>query len=257
MEFGNITSICKYMVSYGGIVGGKPIVGSVTCKYDRSPVDREVTLLVVATCPAGKRGCISLEQAYKEQCKYVRGILQPIPTVRPHYSVVCNHLKDGKGNPVSSERGQGTGPNVHLPASEKGPEIRERGPLLEILKRTETVLVVDDEETVLDVCQEMLETMGCRVFLSKSGREALDVYNKHKDEIDIVMLDMIMPQMSGGETYDQMKQINPNVKVLLWSGYSVHGQATEILERGANAFIQKPFDIEELSGKIREVLDKP
>jgi two-component system cell cycle sensor histidine kinase/response regulator CckA len=69
-----------------------------------------------------------------------------------------------------------------------------------------------------------------------------------------VILDIVMPQMGGGEVYDRMKEINPQVKVLLSSGYSMEGQASEILKRGCHGFIQKPFGIEEISGKIREIL---
>ena len=72
----------------------------------------------------------------------------------------------------------------------------------------------------------------------------------------MVILDMIMPEISGGETYDKLKEINPDIKVLLSSGYSINGQATEILDRGCNGFIQKPFNIANLSKKIREVLGK-
>ena len=73
----------------------------------------------------------------------------------------------------------------------------------------------------------------------------------------MVILDMIMPGMSGGDTYDSLKEINPDVKTLLSSGYSISGQATEILERGCNGFIQKPFNMRDLSIKIREILDAP
>ena len=76
-----------------------------------------------------------------------------------------------------------------------------------------------------------------------------------KDQIDIVILDMIMPEMDGGDTYDRLRKINPEIKVLLSSGYSVDGQATEILERGCDGFIQKPFSMKDLSRKIREILD--
>jgi DNA-binding NtrC family response regulator len=75
------------------------------------------------------------------------------------------------------------------------------------------------------------------------------------DSIDIVILDMIMPSMSGGDTFDELKTIDPNVRVLLCSGYSLSGQATEILDRGCGGFIQKPFKLKELSLKIREVLE--
>lgn len=82
------------------------------------------------------------------------------------------------------------------------------------------------------------------------------MYEKNKDRINIVILDMVMPDMGGGETYDCLKEINSDVKVLLTSGYSIDGQAQEILDRGCNDFIQKPFNIEQLSQKIKEILDK-
>ena len=102
----------------------------------------------------------------------------------------------------------------------------------------------------------MLEIFGYAVLEAKNGREAVEIYKANKDKIDLVLLDMIMPDMGGGEAYDRMKEINPNVKVLLSSGYSIEGQATEILEQGCDAFIQKPFDMAELSGTIRGLLDK-
>ncbi len=72
----------------------------------------------------------------------------------------------------------------------------------------------------------------------------------------MVILDMIMPGMGGGETYDRLKEINPDIKALLSSGYSINGQATEILERGCDGFIQKPFTMKDLSRKLREILDR-
>jgi len=103
---------------------------------------------------------------------------------------------------------------------------------------------------------QILEKMGHRVMKAKSGQEGIEIYEKHKDLIELVILDMIMPGVGGGETYDRIREINPAVKVLLSTGYSINGQATEILERGCNGFIQKPFKMKELSHKIREVLDK-
>ena len=89
-----------------------------------------------------------------------------------------------------------------------------------------------------------------------SGKAAIDVYKANKHKIDTVILDMIMPEMGGGDTYDRMKEINPAAKALLSSGYSINGQATEILQRGCHGFIQKPFNMKGLSQKIREIFDK-
>ncbi|MBC8457428.1 MAG: response regulator, partial [Deltaproteobacteria bacterium] len=83
----------------------------------------------------------------------------------------------------------------------------------------------------------------------------IELYKENRDNIDMVLLDMVMPGVGGGETYDRMKEVNPRVKVLLSSGYSIDGQATEILERGCNGFIQKPFNMKRLSQGIREILD--
>jgi len=94
------------------------------------------------------------------------------------------------------------------------------------------------------------------VLIARSGKEAIEIYEKTRDQIDLVILDMIMPVMGGGETYDRLKEVDPDIKVLLSSGYSINGEASEILDRGCDGFIQKPFNIKELSQKIREILDK-
>ncbi|MBW2172774.1 MAG: response regulator [Deltaproteobacteria bacterium] len=169
------------------------------------------------------------------------------------YGIIKNH--DGIIN-VYSEKGKGATFNIYLPASKKELPMREDRLPDEILKGTETLLLVDDEGMILGVGEEMLKKMGYGVLLATSGNEAVELCKKHKNEIDLVILDMIMPDMGGGEAYDRMKENNSRVKVLLSSGYSIQGQATEILERGCDGFIQKPFNVKELSGKIREILDK-
>ena len=98
--------------------------------------------------------------------------------------------------------------------------------------------------------------MGYNVFLASNGGKALELYRKNQDALAVVILDMIMPGISGGRTYDLLKEINPGVKVILSSGYSEDGEAARIMSRGCDGFIQKPFGIKELSQKIREVLDK-
>ena len=156
---------------------------------------------------------------------------------------------------VESNKGRGTTFSIYLPASAK----RVWKPVKtaeEFIRETGTVLLVDDEEVILKVGRDLLQAIGYRVLTAKEGKEAIQVYRKNRDAVLIVVLDMIMPAMGGGEAYDRMKEINPDVKVLLSSGYSIDGEASEILERGCNGFIQKPFNIEELSGKIREILGR-
>ncbi|MDH4205876.1 MAG: PAS domain S-box protein [Desulfobacteraceae bacterium] len=155
---------------------------------------------------------------------------------------------------VDSEKGHGATFRLYLPATEKDVKKEKRAPD-KIVKGKETILFVDDESTVIEGCEGMLNKMGYNVSIAGSGKEALEIYKRKSDEIDMVILDMIMPEMSGGETYDRLKEMNPDIKVLLASGYSIKGQATEILKRGCNGFIQKPFNMEALSMKIREILD--
>jgi two-component system cell cycle sensor histidine kinase/response regulator CckA len=155
---------------------------------------------------------------------------------------------------VYSEEGKGTTFTIYLPAW--GKQVKREETLSEkLVKGTGRVLLVDDEGMVLEIGEEFLKALGYDVVTARSGREALEVYEKEKHTIDLIILDMIMPAMGGGEVYDQLKQINPRVKVLLSSGYSAEGQATEILERGCNGFVQKPFDLRGLSQKIREIVE--
>jgi CheY-like chemotaxis protein len=101
----------------------------------------------------------------------------------------------------------------------------------------------------------MLEFLGYRIYAAGSGQEAIAVYMEKGREVDLVILDMVMPGISGGETFDRLRKIDPDVKVLLSSGYSITGEARTIMGRGCNGFIQKPFQLEKLSGKIRNMLD--
>ncbi|MEE4351762.1 MAG: response regulator [Desulfatiglans sp.] len=170
------------------------------------------------------------------------------------YGIIKNH---GGFINVYSERGEGTTFNIYLPASEREAEEEGSRPERhEIQYGQGTVLLVDDEDMIVEVGQAMLEKLGYRAVTAGSGQGALDLYEKHREEIDLVILDMIMPDMGGGETYDRLREINGDVKVILSSGYSIEGQAKEIMDRGCSGFIQKPFAMEELSRMVSEALDE-
>jgi len=187
------------------------------------------------------------------------------------YGIIKNH--DGVIN-VQSQKGKGSTFNIYLPASEKNVS-KEKESEGKVVSGTETVLLVDDEDMIIDVGKAMLEKLGYQVITARSGMEAVEILNKVrngdnggnggksgekplKDLMascpDLVILDMIMPEMGGGETYDMLKAIKPDIKVLLSSGYSVDGQASKILERGCDGFIQKPFNIKYLSETVRGIL---
>jgi two-component system cell cycle sensor histidine kinase/response regulator CckA len=166
------------------------------------------------------------------------------------YGIIKNH--DGIIT-VESAKGRGATFTVYIPASDK--DIREaKREEQEILKGSETVLLIDDEELILEVGGALLKKMGYRVLTAADGREGIEVYTQNREAVAIVILDLIMPDIGGGEVYERLKAVDSNVKVLLSSGYSINGQAAEILNRGCNGFIQKPFRPDELSKKLRAIL---
>ena len=166
------------------------------------------------------------------------------------YGIVKNH---GGCINVQSEKGAGTTFHLYLPASDKQ-AFQETKQEAEMVMGEGTVLLVDDEEMVLEVGEQLLVRLGYRVLTAGGGEEALRLHQERMDEIDLVVLDMVMPGMSGGEVYDRMKETNPDTRVLLSSGYTLDGQAQEILDRGCHGFIQKPFDMRTLSNKIIAIM---
>ncbi|MBN1105019.1 MAG: PAS domain S-box protein [Deltaproteobacteria bacterium] len=166
------------------------------------------------------------------------------------YGIVKGH---GGVIEVTSRKGEGTSFVIYLPASDKEIVGVEECPG-ELVGGAETVLVVDDEAVVLDTAKTMIEKLGYKVLTANGGRRALEIYRQHRTRIDLVVLDLIMPGLNGEETFVLLKNMDPGVRVLLSSGYSVDGRATDLLERGCGGFIQKPFSMKELSDKLREVL---
>jgi len=138
------------------------------------------------------------------------------------YGIIKNHngIID-----VESDKGHGAAFILYLPASEKEVQVEKKS-RPEIINGSETILLVDDEDMVIDVGQRMLNRLGYKVVTAESGKKALEVYQMKNNSIDIVIIDMIMPLMGGGEAYDRLKKINPDLKVLLASGYSIDGQGS-------------------------------
>jgi PAS domain S-box-containing protein len=169
------------------------------------------------------------------------------------YGIIKSH---GGYINVYSETEIGTTFTIYLPASGKEVQQEKREPIVTVSKGSGTILLIDDEEMIIKVGEELLQELGYEVLVAKSGQGAIKLYKKNTDKIDLVIMDMIMPGMGGGETFDHLKEINPDIKVLLSSGYSINGQASEILKRGCDGFIQKPFNINQLSEKIQGIIAK-
>ncbi len=166
------------------------------------------------------------------------------------YGIVRSH---GGSILIESELSKGTRVHIYMPLvealinetieSEKGPSVS-----------SETVLLIEDEKIVMDVNQMLLERLGYRVLGAKTGEEAINIVNTFEGDIDIAILDIVLPDMDGGVLYPLLSKALPNLKVIVCSGYSIDGPAQDILDAGAQAFIQKPFTFEKLSEKLDEIL---
>jgi PAS domain S-box-containing protein len=166
------------------------------------------------------------------------------------YGIIKGH---GGYIDVESQLGRGTTFYIYLPASDGVvTHVAEAAP--KAVSGKETILLVDDEQMVLEIGQKILERLGYAVITAQNGAQAVRIYKERHSWIDMIILDVIMPVMGGGDTFERIKQIEPDVKILLSSGYSLDGQVAAILQRGCAGFIQKPFNIETLSAKIREIL---
>jgi len=152
--------------------------------------------------------------------------------------------------------GEGTTFYICLPACDLA---AENDSIFEETVRTgrETILVVDDEDFILDACKAMMAQLGYRTILAHSGEEAVELSRRENGRIDLIILDMVMPGMDGLTAYERLKEIDPDVKVLLSSGYSLTGAVKDILNKGCDEYIQKPFSLSQISRIARELLDKP
>jgi two-component system, cell cycle sensor histidine kinase and response regulator CckA len=167
------------------------------------------------------------------------------------YGIIKNH--NGYID-VESETGLGTTFSIYLPLSTK--ELAEIKNTDEYNKEgLETILVAEDEDIMRDLLVEMLDSGGYQVITAENGREALDIYQDRAREIDLVILDMMMPELDGPTAFRQLKKINPEVKVLLSSGYNEDEQSQDILNEGVLGFLQKPYGISDLLDKVRTVMD--
>jgi two-component system cell cycle sensor histidine kinase/response regulator CckA len=155
---------------------------------------------------------------------------------------------------VYSELGKGSCVKVLLPASQGGVSPQPVSAAASAAPLAGAVLVVDDEEAVREVARQMLENLGFTVLVAVDGVAALDAFWSHREEIRLVLLDMTMPRMDGEETFRELRRLAPDVRVILTSGYNEQDATSHFVGRGLAGFIQKPFAMAELEGRVREIL---
>ncbi len=171
------------------------------------------------------------------------------------YGIIKNH---GGFINCYSEIGHGTTFNIYFPESEKAivdEERREDELVTGVPGGSETVLFIDDEDEILAVGRKILAGLGYQVITARDGKTSLEIYAEKSDQIDLVVLDYVMPGMGGREVFEALLQIDPDVRVLLSSGYSSNNQVAHMLDRGCRGFIQKPYDAVRMARKMREILD--
>ena len=171
--------------------------------------------------------------------------------------MVYNTIKEHQGiTDIYSEPGIGTTFQVYLPCPESDvDEIRAATEREQILKGDETVMVVDDEKLLRDIAGQILKSCGYDVLYAENGRVAVEMLKSRLNRIDLVLLDMSMPLKSGKETFVAMKALQPDIRVLLTSGFKQDERVSEALSMGVKGFLQKPYTIRSLSRMVREILE--
>jgi len=211
----------------------------------------------------GPHVCLSIEDDGKGMDEETTGrIFEPFFTTHfvgrglgmaSAYGIVTNH--DGAIT-VDSEPGEGTVVKIYLPAVEE--KVEEKvvpEPKVEPVGGKGTILVIEDEEPLLKMNRQILERLGYRVLEAMTGEEAVELAKTFDGQIDLALLDIKLPDIPGDKVYPLIMEARPNLKVIVCSGYAIDGPAQEILDAGAEGFVQKPFLISTLAEKLKEVLE--
>jgi len=168
------------------------------------------------------------------------------------YGIVRNHAGHIL---IDSELGRSTRVSIYLP----GVDILDQGNKKPVIKpgtEGKTILLIEDEEMIADVTGEILERLGYSILVARTGRDAIHIADDFNIDIDLALLDINLPDIEGNRLYTHIQKSRPGLKVIICSGYSLEGPAREIMDAGAQGFIQKPFSLEALSEILKEVLYK-
>jgi PAS domain S-box-containing protein len=169
------------------------------------------------------------------------------------YGIVKQH---GGHITIYSEPGLGTTFKIYLPAIQTDRKSETQTQEIIIPGGTETILLVDDEESLRELGSRILSEYGYRVMTASNGKEALELYQREDAGISLIILDLIMPEMDGRKCLEEVLRVNPKARVVLASGYSESGPGSGAMTGGAKGFVHKPYNMRQLLTTIREILDK-
>ena len=155
-----------------------------------------------------------------------------------------------------SKPGTGTTFEIYLPACEEEREVTVADSQIFKSFGTETILMVDDEDPIRDLGSKILKKAGYSVLTASNGTDAIEMYLKYQNDIALVLMDFIMPEMGGKECMEKLLAIDPNVKIVIASGYTLDSDTREAFQKGAKGFLEKPFRINEVQRMVRRVLDE-
>ena len=168
------------------------------------------------------------------------------------YGIIRNH---GGAINASSVLGKGSIFEIYLPSSvKKNIQKEDKEPERKLLYGSGGILLVDDEPMILELASDLLKMLGYTVYQASNGQDAASTYRERQDGINLVILDMILPGMTGTQVLKMLKDINPDVKVILSSGYGFQGEVQRAMEMGCTAFIQKPYNFADMSSLVHQVL---
>jgi len=171
-------------------------------------------------------------------------------------SIVYGTVKSMNGFiDIQSYPGSGTSFSIFIPAQVEKEKGKGEQPAVDSYRGTETLLVVDDEEIMIDLSKKILSSQGYKVIPAENGEKALEVLKEHSEEIKMIILDLIMPGMSGYETFKAIRKEHPDMPIIISTGYSPGGSAAEILKEPLTEFLQKPFYMKDMLSKVRALLD--
>lgn len=240
-----------------------PSGGTLRIETSNMEFDQRITHQIADAKP-GNYACLSVSDTgigMDEETQ--RKIFEPFFTTKPlgkgtglGLSIVYGIVKNHRGFiNVYSEPGRGTTFRIYLPATDKLPVDEATVTSKEVPHGNETILLIDDELTLLDLTREILEGLGYRVMIAEGALEGIRIYKDNRSDVNLVILDMLMPEMTGTEVYPILKNINPDINVLLATGLNVGEKVEDLLAMGVTDVVGKPYSISDLAVHVRHALD--